>query len=199
MTPLLFLLSLSLTAQAAVTPTPRHEVSFVLGLANSPPAELPETCNSWWCYAEPADQDNRPVGSGVAYHYLLPVGPVWLGAGGSFEWMGNTRDERLAALTAVVEYQPGRRRVRPVARLEAGASLPIGGPEQAISDRSVGPLVHPSVGLAIDTGSRRSHEILLTAGYRFANANFSAVSRYGWPAARAVKYQRLTFTLASRF
>lgn len=195
----LLFLSLSLAAQDAIQTAPRHEFSFLLGMAKHSGAPAERFCNAFWCDEQVTQGDGHAVSTGLAYHYLFPAGPIWVGGGGSFELMGNTRYERLASLTGVVEYRTGQRRVRPVLRLEAGAALPIGAGRRSIYDRSVGPLLHPSVGLLVATGAQRGHEILVTAGYRFTDAGFFTVNWLGQPVEREINYRRLTLTLASRF
>ena len=176
----------------------RHEASLRLGFGQGPDFSY-AVCGIVRCDTRTILGSDQ-IGTALAYHYLRAVGALWLGAGGSLATLSSGRGERYAGLTALAEYPLGSGRLRPVGRLETGIGLPIGSKRLPIDSRSIDPILHPSVGLALGTGKRQRHTMLLSIGYRFERARFSYTREVsGNQVDRAVTYRRLSLTLASRF
>ena len=174
----------------APPPTRRwqHQVTATTGLSRT---DLP---NSQF-----GTQGRSNVGAGAAYHYVRPLGPLLVGAGGGAEVMSAVNDERLLQLTALVEYQLGSGRLRPLARLLAGGNLPLGHPDLSLSSRAIGSVIHPSVGIALLPPVGHWGILLFDLGYRFTGVEFTTVDPNFELVTRRVNYRRLVFTLGTRF
>ncbi|NJB84953.1 opacity protein-like surface antigen [Lewinella marina] len=139
------------------------------------------------------------LGIGAYYHHLRQFGGLVAGAGMGFELMNADREERLASLTALAEYQLGKRALRPLLRLSGGVALPVGSPGQSLDSRRAGALLHPSVGLLLLPPSGQWGAMVLDLGYRFTRVDFAAADNRGGSFEREVSYRRLTLGIATRF
>ena len=136
---------------------------------------------------------------GLHYHFLRQIGSIGAGIGAGFETMNRRRGERMASLTAQLEYRPGRGRLRPLLRLNGGASLPLGGDLISIRSRSVGYVLHPAVGILLGAPRGRFMDLAFDLGYRFSSLAFTSDSPNFEVIERSVTYRRLTFGITGRF
>ena len=136
---------------------------------------------------------------GVHYHYLRELANFGAGIGAGFETMNRRRGERMASLTAQVEYRPGKGRVRPLLRFNGGASLPVGGDRTPMRSRSVGYVFHPALGILLGAPRGRFMDLAFDLGYRFSSLAFTSESPNFEVIERSVTYRRLTFGITGRF
>ena len=166
----------------------RHQVTTTMGFSRSP-----QSFNQF------GRRGLLNIGAGVAYHYVRPLGNLLLGAGGGAEVMSPRNNERVLLLTGLAEYQLGSGRLRPLIRLVAGGNLPLGHPDQPLSGRSVGYVVHPALGLALLPPRGRWGTLLFDLGYRFTQVQFRTQNQNFELVDRRINYRRLVFTLGTRF
>ena len=139
------------------------------------------------------------VGAGAAYHYVRPLGKLVVGAGGGAEVMSPRNNERVVLLTGLAEYQLGNGRIRPLLRLLVGGNLPLGHPDLQLSERRVGYVAHPALGLALLPPRGRWGTLLFDVGYRFTRVAFRTENQNFEVVDRRINYRRLVFTLGTRF
>lgn len=136
---------------------------------------------------------------GVHYHFLRRFGRFGAGAGGGYEIMNRRRGERMASLTGQLEYRPGNGRIRPLLRVNGGASLPVGGDLAPIRTRTVGYVVHPAVGIFLGAPRGRFVDLAFDLGYRFSSLAFTADNPNFEVIERNITYRRLTFGITGSF
>ncbi len=139
------------------------------------------------------------VGTGVGYHFLRQFGPLAVGLGPDFEVMNGERKERLASLTALVEYRWGKRRLQPAVRFRGGASIPIGHPDLNVETRQVSPVFHPSVGIHLAPVRGHWSALVLDLGYRFSQLDVTVVNQNLEVVDRKIQYRRFTLSLGTNF
>ena len=146
---------------------------------------------------------NTSIGGAMAYHLTRRFGQFRAGAGADLSLMSQTRGENVFALTTFGEYQLffGGRHLRPIFRFEAGPGLPFGNRREGdeITNRRVGLLIHPSVGVEIQPRENQWGGLFFDLGYRFLNTRFTVVSANLDELERTVNYRRLVFRGGLRF
>ena len=166
----------------------RHQLTFTTGFSKETDADF--FGNS---------VTSAVLAPGIHYHFLRRIARFGAGIGGGFESMNRRRGERMASLTAQLEYHPGRGRIRPLLRINGGASLPVGSDLTAMRSRSVGYLVHPAVGILLGAPRGRFVDLAFDLGYRFSSLTFTADSPNFEVIERNVIYRRLSFGITGRF
>ena len=178
-------------AQDVITPPDRgwrHQVTTTMGFSRSP---LP--------FNQFGGLGRLNVGAGAAYHYVRPLGKLVVGAGGGAEVMSPRNNERVVLLTGLAEYQLGNGRIRPLLRLLVGGNLPLGHPDLQLSERRIGYVTHPALGLALLPPRGRWGTLLIDVGYRFTRVEFKTQDQNFEVVDRRINYRRLIFTLGTRF
>jgi hypothetical protein len=142
------------------------------------------------------------VGVGFGYHLIRPLGPVIVGAGVDVSLLSFERQENMLAVTAQVEWPffVGRR-FQPMVRLEAGPSYPFGGSAvgENLSDRSISPLIHPSIGVQLNPKNDGWGRLYFDLGYRFVNSAFTITTENLDVVERRISYRRLVVRGGMRF
>jgi hypothetical protein len=142
----------------------------------------------------------RPTyGLGVSYHYLRRWGKLEGGPGAAYDLMSSRRKEQLLALTALVRYTIGQWRVRPVASLALGATLPLGSESFGLERRGIGHLIHPGLGAVVTPGEGQWGEIGLHLGYRISAVEFTGTNANLEVIERDITYRRLTISATVGF
>ena len=178
-------------AQDVATPPDRgwrHQITTTTGFSRSPLA-----------FNQFGGLGQLNVGAGAAYHYVRPLGKLVVGAGGGAEVMSPRNNERVVLLTGLAEYQVGNGRIRPLLRLLVGGNLPLGHPDLEFSERRIGSVAHPALGLALHPPRGRWGTLLFDVGYRFTRVAFRTQNQNFELVDRRINYRRLIFTLGTRF
>ena len=144
-------------------------------------------------------QTNTIIGTGVNYHWVYTAGGLAVGPGAGFEVLSVSRGERMTSLTALLEYRPGKGRIRPLARMLGGANLVVGSDLLDIESRRIGHTLHPSIGLSFDPPGGDWMQLSFDVGYRLSSVYFTALTPNLEILERQINYQRLTLGLAARF
>ena len=161
----------------------RHQASVGLGFSKG-------NAND---FSDETDEDVS-----LAYHLMIEQDKWAVGIGPAFNFQSLRNGGRLAAVTALGEFSPGTRRLRPVYRLRGGLALPIGSDRTPLASRAIGTIIHPSVGLRLLPPTGSWGEVSLDVGYRFTDLSYTLEQEWGAPRERDVVYRRLTFTLSTR-
>lgn len=142
------------------------------------------------------------IGAGFGYHLIRPVGPLNVGLGVDVSLLNFEREENMLALTAQVEWPffVGRR-LQPMLRLEAGPGYPLGGSAigETLSERSIRPLIHPSIGVQLNPNRESWGRLFFDLGYRFADAAFTITTQNLDVVERRISYRRLVVRGGIRF
>lgn len=146
--------------------------------------------------------NNSPVlGIGVGYHLIKPLGRLNVGAGLDLSLMSHQLQEKVLAGTVQVDYPFGRGRLRPFVRIEGGMTYPFGAGagSGSVTERSISPLYHPSVGVEIGRESGPWNRLVVDLGYRFLTNRFTITDANLDVIERRVEYRRLVLRAGIRF
>ncbi|MBB4078288.1 hypothetical protein GGR28_000889 [Lewinella aquimaris] len=190
---LLLALGLPLTAQTDSGPDRwyGHQLTTSVGMAQNSGMR-----GSFWGTEE---FTQNYLSMGVEYHLIVPLRSFTVGIGPGLAVMDGRRRERAASLTGLVEYRLGQGRVRTVGRLTGGINLPVGHRDQPLESRSLGTVLHPSVGIVLTPPGGHWGSLLFDVGYRFTEMTLSTTNAVQQRSDREVTYRRLTFTTGIRF
>ncbi|MCP9235515.1 hypothetical protein [Lewinella sp. JB7] len=172
--------------------TYKHQVTTSVGFARADPA-----VNFGWGTIETPPE----LALGLDYHLTRSRNALTVGVGPGVALLPvGWRREKVVQLTGLVEYGLGKARFRPVATLVAGANLPIGSESLRLTGRSVGMVVHPSLGLRLHPRAGGWGTVLVDLGYRFTDLTYRTASFDGFNTTqRNITYRRLTVTTGIRF
>ena len=141
------------------------------------------------------------VGFGASYHLVYDLGSFRVGGGLDYAGMNANLRERLVSATGLVEYTLGPGPLRPLARLDAGPSYPVGGglDEEQYRRRYLSLLLQPSLGVEITSLRDPQFRLLLDLGYRFATHKVDLDTANLEVETRISQYRRLVFRAGIRF
>ena len=171
-------------------PPPRAPRKTYHELAGFVPAGLIRTSDRFFG----GDRESVSFGMGGSYHFGYAFGRLGVAAGIDYGVYSRARNEHLGSVTARADYHFGDRRVTPFLRAEAGVSTLIGNLGGNITDRSIDPLFHPAIGLALST-DRSPDRLRLDLGYRFVSTSFRLETNNLEVIEREVSYRRLVIRL----
>jgi hypothetical protein len=141
------------------------------------------------------------IGGSAAYHLVRSFNKVNVGLGFDLSLMNHQLQEKVLSATGQVEYHFGKANTKPFVRFEAGMSYPFGAGSRdgEVTERSISPLVHPSVGLEFGGDNGPLQRLYIDLGYRFLTNSFTITDANLDVIERKVNYQRLVLRGGVRF
>lgn len=141
------------------------------------------------------------IGGAAAYHLMLNFNRLNIGLGLDMSLMNHQLQEKVLSATGQVEYLFGNASTRPFVRFEAGMTYPFGAGSRdgEVTERTISPLVHPSVGLEFGGDKGPLQRLFIDLGYRFLTNSFTITDANLDVIQRKVNYQRLVLRGGVRF
>ncbi len=144
-------------------------------------------------------ESDTDLGLAAGFRLIRQWQRLSVGAGPTAEVLSIHAGERLVSFTGLMEYAPGRRRLRPYLRVESGLGLPVGSRNRSLEARKLAPIVHPSVGLRLHPPQGSWGALSAGLGYRFVHTAYDVPQAWTGPRHREMTYRRLTLTLSTQF
>jgi hypothetical protein len=141
------------------------------------------------------------IGGAAAYHLTRRFNKFNVGLGLDLSLMNHQLQEKVLAATGQVEYSFGNAGTRPFVRFEAGMTYPFGAGSRdgEVTERTISPLVHPSIGLEFGGDKGPLQRLFIDLGYRFLTNSFTITDANLDVIQRKVNYQRLVLRGGVRF
>jgi hypothetical protein len=141
------------------------------------------------------------IGGGAAYHLVRSFKNINVGVGADISLMNHQQQEKVLSATGQFEYQFGNGKNRPFVRFEAGMTYPFGAGRRGgeVTERTISPLIHPSVGFEFGGTTGQLQRLFIDLGYRFLTNRFTITDANLDVIQRKVNYQRLVLRAGVRF